>query len=411
ALNDQTAALSHQTAVSPKLHDEERGIKACYFRGSGLGSTFIDYLFHGITGHDIRELCIEVYKYIVKNYNEDYELWMFGLSRGAYTVRCVAGMINNCGIIKYERDNHQIDDATIDDLCNEVYRIYRSPNKDDKPLSEEMQVFKARASHTTATPIKFMGLLDTVGSLGLPRFEGGVGLDYPEFYDLVVSSIVEHVYHACAIHDRLWAFRPSYAARDQDSKFEIHEQWFPGCHYDIGRQHFRFFPQSLARFATFQGEIKPNLVIADLVLKWMLESIRTRDPDHHVIPDINNRIVEIDTRMTSGKTDVGDGDIYDKVLDHGPFGTIHTAINMAWSNTTSLLNNFLPALGTRLQRLGLNTITDALTERRDRRIPSSRAVLILNDYMVGGRTIGDLAAITETRYPSRTVQRFKQYME
>lgn len=25
---------------------------------------------------------------------------MFGLSRGAYTVRAVAGMINNCGILK-----------------------------------------------------------------------------------------------------------------------------------------------------------------------------------------------------------------------------------------------------------------------------------------------------------------------
>jgi uncharacterized protein (DUF2235 family) len=27
-------------------------------------------------------------------------IWLFGLSRGAYTVRAVAGMINNCGIIK-----------------------------------------------------------------------------------------------------------------------------------------------------------------------------------------------------------------------------------------------------------------------------------------------------------------------
>jgi uncharacterized protein (DUF2235 family) len=27
-------------------------------------------------------------------------VWLFGLSRGAYTVRAVAGMINNCGILK-----------------------------------------------------------------------------------------------------------------------------------------------------------------------------------------------------------------------------------------------------------------------------------------------------------------------
>jgi uncharacterized protein (DUF2235 family) len=27
-------------------------------------------------------------------------IWLFGFSRGAYTVRAVAGMINNCGILK-----------------------------------------------------------------------------------------------------------------------------------------------------------------------------------------------------------------------------------------------------------------------------------------------------------------------
>jgi uncharacterized protein (DUF2235 family) len=36
----------------------------------------------------------------VDKYEPGSRIWLFGLSRGAYTVRAVAGMINNCGIIK-----------------------------------------------------------------------------------------------------------------------------------------------------------------------------------------------------------------------------------------------------------------------------------------------------------------------
>jgi uncharacterized protein (DUF2235 family) len=74
-------------------------VQARYADGVGLGSTFLDYLFNGATGNDIAEQCTEAYKYIVENYTTEHEIWMFGLSRGAFAVRCVAGMINNCGIV------------------------------------------------------------------------------------------------------------------------------------------------------------------------------------------------------------------------------------------------------------------------------------------------------------------------
>ena len=223
----------------------KRGVKACYFPGSGLGGTFLEYLFNGATGCDMGKDCTDTYKYIVRHYSEDYEIWMFGLSRGAYTVRCVGGMINNCGIIKRRNASGDLDDATLDGLCDEVYKIYRSPYEEDKPKSESTLEFKRHASYDVATPVKFMGLLDTVGSLGVPKLDAGIGLDYPEFYDQKISSVVEKVYHACSIHDRLWCFEPCRALRDADTQkgrpdLEIHERWFPGCHYDLGRQRFRF---------------------------------------------------------------------------------------------------------------------------------------------------------------------------
>ncbi|KAF9346269.1 hypothetical protein BGX26_002248 [Mortierella sp. AD094] len=233
--------------------DATRGIKACYFPGVGLGRTFLECLFNAATGSDIGRDCLDVYKYIVQHFDKDHEIWMFGLSRGAYTVRCVAGMINNCGILKRRTNNNTVlttnnntDLIPVEnDLCDEVYKIYRSPDPKDRPKADRILKFKKKASYDVKTPVKFMGLFDTVGSLGIPKLDAGVGLDYPGFYDQKVSSVVGKVYHALSIHDRLWCFEPCHASRSKrNSKLEIYECWFPGCHYDLGRQKFRFLREN-----------------------------------------------------------------------------------------------------------------------------------------------------------------------
>ncbi|KAG0320093.1 hypothetical protein BG000_003693 [Podila horticola] len=377
-------------AAPIELGDSKPGVKACYFPGGGLGRTFLDYLFDGSTGNDIRIHCTETYKYIVKHYSEDYEIWMFGLSRGAYTVRCVAGMINNCGIIKRKREGAHLNDATIDGLCDEVYKIYRSPYPEDAPKSGHILEFKKKASHNVATPIKFMGLLDTVGSLGIPKFDGGVGLHYPEFYDHKISSEVEKVYHACAIHDRLWAFEPCRALRDTESQkdrpeLEIHEQ-----------------------------VIEPNHVLADLVLKWILESIKAQDPEGKVICDIDAKITQLITNMTADKPKTGTGDVYDTILKYGPTGKVHENLVAAINTIMSFLDKLAPDShpGTAIQGIsGVKFIVKALTATRDRRIPNSNALLTLYDCgspELGDKTIEKLGDVE--RYQSKTFQNFKAYL-
>jgi len=43
---------------------------------------------------------LDGYRYIVQNYASGDKLYLFGFSRGAYTVRALCGLINNCGILK-----------------------------------------------------------------------------------------------------------------------------------------------------------------------------------------------------------------------------------------------------------------------------------------------------------------------
>jgi hypothetical protein len=273
----------------------------CYFQGIGISGSFIDYLINGATALDIKKYCIDVYKFIVDNFEIDSEIWMFGLSRGAYTVRCVAGMINNCGIINKTKIG---DDDII--YYEEIYKIYRSRDPEDNPNSIGVNNFKRKFSYNTnKPPIKFMGLLDTVGSLGIPKINPGVYLDYEEFYDQNVSGEVQNVYQAVSIHDRFSLFEPCFVRRLKKDKefiynngknensidfinYNTKEVWFPGAHYDIGRQRFVFTRSDDIPWESLLNNvinhfnifvIEPTYKYSNYVLEWMINSINENDTD------------------------------------------------------------------------------------------------------------------------------------
>ncbi|CAO3566949.1 unnamed protein product [Mortierella alpina] len=413
------------TQARPITYDDPaRRVQACYFPGSGLGGTFLEYLYNAASGMDIDNDCIGVYKYIATRYTGKEEIWMFGLSRGSYTVRSVGGMINNCGIIKRTTDTDILNQETIDILCDRVYQIYRSPYPEDHPKGSNSLTFRDSVSHNVRTPIKFMGLLDTVGAMGVPKLNAGIGLTFPEFHDQHISHEIEKVYHACAIHDRLWIFEPCRALRDYDAKrpeLEVHERWFPGCHYDLGRQRFRFFPngkdiiqRAIGRVFNPLGKvIEPNGVLSDLVLKWMLESIRREDRHGNVILNIDHEICRLIANI-GGATNVGVGDVYDRILEFGPGGKLF-AVGAKIARAVVLFLDKLPFdhLGTAIQNfLDLRPILGTMATR-DRTIGNYNAVVTLYkdaSNTIGDQTIKTCAKIDKERYPSKTFENFQVYL-
>ncbi|KAG0290348.1 hypothetical protein BGZ96_006173 [Linnemannia gamsii] len=179
-----------------EYENRERGAKACYFLGSGLGSTFLEYLFNGATGSGISKVSIEVFSYNIQHFSEPRDLDVRVYSRQLHRAVC-AGLIDSCGIIKKTTtSNGRIDDRTIR-LCNEVYKIYCSREPEDHPKATTILGFKTHASYDVPTPVKFMGLLDTVGSRGIPRLGAGISLTYPEFHDQKVPSVVDKYTTPC----------------------------------------------------------------------------------------------------------------------------------------------------------------------------------------------------------------------
>jgi hypothetical protein len=409
-------------------------IIAGYQEGVGLNRTFLEYIWDGATASAIGDECISVYRFIVENYTSEHEIWLFGFSRGAFTVRCVAGMINNCGIIK-RLPSYTSDE--IQRLCYDVFRTYRSPLPQDKPHSDDCEHLKGDASHVwqVKRPIRFMGIIDTVGALGIPRLNAGIGFDWApfEFFDQNISSVVQDVYHAPSLHDRLWIFQPClvYAnPADKKDTARIHQRWFPGTHYDLGRMTFRFVRQSPANWLEglvgllpdlLSRTIFPNEVLSDCVLRFMLQGIQESD-NETLIPGISSRIQNLDARIAHPDPNTtGSGDIYGDVLNYAPAGILIGSIQRASRFFTSTLNNILPRLGDNIRDLmGIKTILGILTATADRRIPGTKAdvfpYLAKQGVMVEGQTEMVVVANTarmmgvnewgKERYVSRTYEGF-----
>lgn len=84
---------------------------------------------------------------------------LYGFSRGAYTVRCVAALVARFGIIhKSHMDRFPI-----------VYDAYRQ-RKSDAEFDATFRTMESQFPTRFDANIKVMGCWDTVGAMGLPEF-------------------------------------------------------------------------------------------------------------------------------------------------------------------------------------------------------------------------------------------------
>jgi uncharacterized protein (DUF2235 family) len=229
-----------------------------YIDGVGIGEMGLDFIIDGAIALSLDTKIKEGYKYIVNHYNPGDDIWLFGFSRGAYTVRCIAGMIRNCGIIKVDRD---ITTSQVDKRIDLAYEIYRSRDAIYHPEGKGADDFKKAFSYPDSEKpvIKFLGLWDTVGAHGLPGYVIGDGFKYLEFYDQVVPNVVNFACQALAIHERTTFFEPCHILPNSSGTVTIKETWFPGVHSEIGG----------GTFLTFGG----NERISKATMLWMIEYI------------------------------------------------------------------------------------------------------------------------------------------
>lgn len=220
-----------------------------YQSGVGsLGSAF-RRSFEGATGWGIGDAIKRGYTAVAKHYQPGDRIFLFGFSRGAFAARSIAGMIRQVGLI---------DHPTVGRV-NKVYKQYESTvfeyKKNESPDPNPLAPGNV--------PIHFIGVWDTVGSLGFSFWGWSFNLRFFRngFHDLSPNSITRHVYHALAMDEirtsfmpSLWEYPKSKKGKDVEPVAHWVEQaWFRGVHSDIGGGY---------------GERG----LSDITLKWMRDN-------------------------------------------------------------------------------------------------------------------------------------------
>lgn len=194
------------------------GIHQVVYYSEGVGTQWgLDRILGGGFGFGLSHNILKAYRFIVHNYLEGDEIYLFGFSRGAYTVRSLAGLLNKVGLLS---KGHAF-------YMPEAYRLYRST-----PTQEQLMKFRMKHRCKDAQ-IKFIGVWDTVGALGIPIGFSQFNRRY-QFHDVSLTSNIEHAYQALAIDERRGVFKPAIWQLPMGSKQTLQQKWFVGSHSNVG---------------------------------------------------------------------------------------------------------------------------------------------------------------------------------
>ena len=232
-----TNVLRVARAIEPEDAD---GVKQVVFYDWGVGSYYAR-VRGGAVGLGIMKNIQDGYRFIVQNYDPGDEIFLFGFSRGAYTVRCLAGMLNNCGVLTRPNAD-QIPDA---------FAFYK--NGKARPSSGEAEKWRGKRCHDADRgPVDFIGVWDTVGALGIPTRVLAFMEEKDLFYDHELGSNVKVARHAVAIDERRSDFKPTlWGGKAAGS---VKQVWFAGVHADVGGGYARN---------------KRGKLLSDIPLAWM----------------------------------------------------------------------------------------------------------------------------------------------
>lgn len=252
------------------------------------------------TGYGLDKNVIEAYRFIAVNYQEGDDIYLFGFSRGAYTVRVLAGFINMVGLLNPNNEN----------LFSYAFTAYKqASSKNNFKIAWRFQkVLEARF-----VTIRFMGCWDTVSSVIVPRPDRWYIPSLEKLPYTITNPCVQAFRHAMAIDERRRMFRllqwsnpqkfkrnpfePNESARDQDIK----QVWFSGVHSDVGGG----YPEIQSGAAKFP-------------LKWMVDEAA----EHNLLfkPRMISRLVE-------GNISENDSVYYAKPDENAG---LHDSMNPAW---------------------------------------------------------------------------------
>ena len=208
------------------------------------------------TGYGLDDNLLAAYGFLVHNYQAGDQIYLFGFSRGAYTVRVLAGLIHKVGLITPEQVN----------LAGSGLIAYKQFSSDEAPkLRAKIKSAIDVAAAEDAAPqsafdnaaqfaritsarwptIRFVGVWDTVASVIVPRADRFYWPSLEELAFTLVNPSVQTFRQAISMDERRCMFRLKKWDDPQTYKHnrfndahaepqDILQVWFAGVHADIG---------------------------------------------------------------------------------------------------------------------------------------------------------------------------------
>jgi uncharacterized protein (DUF2235 family) len=185
------------------------------------------------TGYGLDDNVLDAYRFLARNFKDHDDIYLFGFSRGAYTVRVLAGFLHLIGLL-------QPDQLNIDGYAFAAYK--RASEQGDFTIAWNFR----RIANAQSVAIRFLGVWDTVASVLVPRRDR---LYVPSLLTLPYTRTnpsVQTFRQAMAIDERRRMFRLNrwtepqeytpnpFAKPDPLPQQEIKQVWFAGVHADIG---------------------------------------------------------------------------------------------------------------------------------------------------------------------------------
>ena len=266
-----------------------------YDDGVGTGRVKLFRLLGGALGLGFSANVRQLYAGIARVWEPGAQIWLFGFSRGAFTVRTLAGMLRHCGLPRkcgpgYSEERLQRD-------TRHAYAAYRERHPAIlQPLWKALSFWRwrwprlrnwqrERALKATSDaqggdphmvpPVHFIGVWDTVDAVGFPvAFVANLWNSVIYGFRFKSKSLpinVRHARHALSLDDERRSFWPvlwdepvaAQGAEPEEAGGEagvgvaspaqtLEQLWFAGVHSNVGGGY-------------------PKQGLSDVTLQWMLE--------------------------------------------------------------------------------------------------------------------------------------------
>jgi uncharacterized protein (DUF2235 family) len=263
------------------------------------------------TGYGLDDNLLAAYAFLVHTWQAGDQIYLFGFSRGAYTVRVLAGLIHKVGLITPEQVN----------LAGSGLTAYKQFSSDEAPkLRASLKSLTDVATAEDAAPqsafdnaaqfaritstrwptIRFVGVWDTVASVIVPRADRFYWPSLEELAFTLVNPSVQTFRQAISMDERRCMFRCKKWDDPQTYKHnrfndahaepqDILQVWFAGVHADIGGG----YPEKESGLSKYpllwmiDEAVKCGLTVNQATVNQLAWGVqRKASPYSYVVPDV-----------------------------------------------------------------------------------------------------------------------------